>query len=85
MSVLIKGMDMPDCCGHCRFKWNGDSTCYCLAQVGDERHRNIHIIKGSEGDLHNKREDSCPLVEVEEHSAFSNFDDKERTVYVGID
>lgn len=63
-SVIIKGMDMPSSCSSCRFKWNGDSTCYCTAQVGDERHRNIHVIKGSESDIGNKREDGCPRVQI---------------------
>lgn len=42
-------------------------------------------------DFHNycpyeeNKETDCPLVEVEECIAFSNFDDKERMVYVSVD
>lgn len=50
MSVLIKGMEMPESCSKCAF---GDGySCYAKGYIVQE------------DDWENKRADFCPLVEV---------------------
>lgn len=58
MSVLIKGIEMPKCCGDCRFMHAGvydgrEYPCYCYATPSGMP------IKPSETDI---RDGLCPLV-----------------------
>lgn len=53
MSILIKGMDMPETCGRCWFRINVANMCLInLRKLGPE---NIFF-----------RPNECPLVDVEE-------------------
>ncbi len=56
MSVLIKGMDMPESCWECPFMY---ARVYCVA-------KNKLIFDDDEYSELNKRYDGCPLVEVTE-------------------
>lgn len=62
MSVLIKGMDMPNGCRHCKLLINCDDCegykCFCSAMGSD--------IGYFEKLSKTKRHDDCPLVEVKE-------------------
>lgn len=57
MSILIKGMEMPKCCGDCRFKWHGDSTTYCLAL---SKLHDLYRINN----VYYSIDDNCPLIEI---------------------
>ena len=59
MSVLIKGMEMPERCGRCHFvRWsNLHQTAWCkLAQEA--------CFENFSKDYKNRRADFCPLVDV---------------------
>jgi len=71
MGVLVKNTEMPKKCADCRFIMVlNDGYACCNTNFAISTH---------------ERHYTCPLVEVEEHTAFSNFDDKERKVYVSVD
>lgn len=55
MSVLIKGMEMPQNCAMCE-RW---STCECLKEYED--YESI-LYAVDDGDL--VRDDDCPLIEI---------------------
>ena len=55
--ILIKGMDMPESCAHCRLKDFNYNECKVL-------YRKISTY-GKDGDY--PRPEWCPLVEVEEY------------------
>lgn len=57
MSVLIKGMEMPQKCGQCNL-YHAEYPMYCMAVEG---HRTVGAPYGM------PRPDWCPLVEVEPH------------------
>ena len=57
MSVLIKGMEMPQKCGQCKL-YHAENPTYCMAVEG---HRTVGAPYGM------PRPDWCPLVEVEPH------------------
>ncbi len=56
MSVLIKGMEMPQKCGQCKL-YHAEYPIYCLAVDG-------HLTVGAPYGM--PRPDWCPLVEVKE-------------------
>lgn len=59
MSVIVKGMDMPERCGRCFFvRWsNLHQTAWCtLAQEA--------CFEDFSRDYKNRRADFCPLVEI---------------------
>ena len=63
MSLLIKGMEMPSCCGKCEFLTEGlyqGKQFPCICSVGK------FPVKPSETDL---LDGLCPLVEVKPHGA----------------
>ena len=60
MSVLIKGMDMPQWCGECRFAVDG--WCYAYGKPNVEALSNDGITNW------------CPLVEVPKHGRFVDAD-----------
>lgn len=54
MSVLIKGMKMPENCFHCRFsRWDVEGG-FC-------------DLLNEDADMRFKRHDDCPLIEVPDH------------------
>ena len=73
MSILIKRMSMPISCEYCPLLVERDGEAFC----GASKKQFSDVPEYG-------RMTDCPLVEVEEHKAFSNFDDKERTVYVSV-
>lgn len=56
MSVLIRGMEMPQKCGQCKL-YHAEYPMYCMAVEG---HRTVGAPYGM------PRPDWCPLVEVKE-------------------
>lgn len=60
MSILIKGMEMPESCGWCRFEGGG----YCFAK-GEEI---LHV--GKREDVHR----DCPLIELPPHGRLIDVD-----------
>ena len=61
MSILIKGMDMPECCTECSCcrhdNWNGETAHQC----------NVSLITFSAEDenwIYDKRPNWCPLIEI---------------------
>ena len=60
--VAIKDMDMPNNCIECKlfhFYFDLDSVAHYICKCG-----NIEMC----GDLKNKRNDSCPLIEIDEEN-----------------
>ena len=59
MSVLIKGMKMPDCCNNCEFHWEEDVLFeimhQCQVKTGYINNADIHSFPYD-----------CPLVELPE-------------------
>lgn len=71
MSILIKGMEMPECCLECPFKWAGDSTTYCLAQTPTMKSLmpvKLHEIRwkkfSNAVEKFSWKESTCPLKEI---------------------
>lgn len=62
MSILIKGMEMPENCRNCPFS---DKEAWCLIP-GDWRERNYMPSSG--------RSEYCPLVEVSPHGRLIDAD-----------
>ena len=59
MSVLIKGMKMPDCCNNCEFHWEEDVSFEIMHQC------QIKTGYIDNADIHSFPYD-CPLVELPE-------------------
>lgn len=60
--VAIKGMKMPESCKECplfHFSLDLDGVIHCIC-----KYRNMEMC----GDLKNKRNDFCPLIEVDKES-----------------
>lgn len=57
MSILIKGMEMPENCAYCPCEH------YECGLMGDE-HNGVDVTAYFEGD---KRHPNCPLIEVPKH------------------
>jgi len=81
MSILIKGMEMPESCLECPFKWAGDSTTYCLAQTPTMKSLmpvKLHEIRwkkfGNAVEKFRWKEASCPLVPVPPHGRLIDAD-----------
>lgn len=67
MSVLIKGMNMPQDCYDCRFMdFSGDYP-YCVATETQKGYTYISR-------MHTERMDSCPLVELPPHGRLIDAD-----------
>lgn len=65
MSVLIRGMEMPQRCGQCKL-YHAEYPMYCLAVEG---HRTVGAPYGM------PRPDWCPLIEVKEpHGRLGDLD-----------
>lgn len=65
MNIIIKGMDMPSCCGECRFLDDyGDYPC-CI--ITDEQ-------RGYNFRIREKRMDHCPLISFPSHGKLINVD-----------
>ena len=56
MSILIKGMEMPQRCGQCKL-FHAEQPMYCIV---DKNYRTVGAPYGM------PRPDWCPLVEVKE-------------------
>lgn len=66
MSVLVKGMEMPQKCGQCKL-YHAEYPMYCLAVEG---HRTVGAPYGM------PRPDWCPLIEVKEpHGRLGDLDE----------
>lgn len=59
MSVLIKGMKMPDCCNNCEFHWKEDVSFEIMHQC------QLKTGYIDDADIHGFPYD-CPLVEIPE-------------------
>jgi hypothetical protein len=71
MSILIKGMEMPDCCKKCPFL---DYECgYCFAR-GKKQKDGWYDCDLYVGD-NEKRDENCPLVPVPPHGDWIDRDD----------
>lgn len=75
MSVLIKGMEMPNSCYDCRLFV--DSWCYAFG-IDDWRNAYNKPPKG-------ERLDNCPLVEVPPHGRLIDADDIEKRIKMWLD
>ena len=65
MSILIKGMEMPENCADCNFStWNGFESVYCDV--------NAEFIPRKEWE--EKRQNWCPLVEIKPHGRLIDAD-----------
>ena len=65
MSVLVKGMEMPDCCSECRFFV--DAWCYAM-DVNDWRNA---YNKPPDGE----KLEGCPIIEVPPHGRLIDADE----------
>ena len=64
MSVLIKGMEMPESCDKCRFCVNGFTDEAPMYECGVQSYDNVSVLVESSGKPFDFRPDWCPLVEV---------------------
>lgn len=64
MSILIRGMEMPQKCGQCKL-FHAEHPMYCTA---DKNYRTVGAPYGM------PRPDWCPLVEVEPHGRLIDAD-----------
>ena len=68
MSIFIKGMDMPENCGKCRFA--GVCVVHSVEEWPDLESIMFNEVIGVEG----KRDPDCPLVEVPAHGRLVDAD-----------
>ena len=63
MSVIVKGMEMPECCDVCRFSdWsNLNQTASCKLKEYEPCFANFSV------EYRSKRADFCPLVALPDH------------------
>ena len=71
MSVMIKGMEMPETCSDCRFAVNG----WCYAIPADECQEQSTEYTGLNGRLYD-----CPLEEVGFHTIRIDRDTLEKLI-----
>ena len=64
MSVLIRGMEMPESCDKCRFCVNGFTDEAPMYECGVQSYDNVSVLVESGGKPFDFRPDWCPLVEV---------------------
>ena len=75
MSVLIRGMEMPQRCGQCKL-YHAEYPMYCLAVEG---HRTVGAPYGM------PRPDWCPLIEVKEpHGRLGDLDTLQEQIKLSV-
>lgn len=69
--IYIPGVEMPESCLECPFKWAADSTTYCLAQTPTMKSLmpvKLHEIRwkkfSNAVDKFHWKESTCPLKEI---------------------
>lgn len=70
MSVLVKGMEMPNSCRECKLR---DDMACCLPL--DTPYEDRWVGKNED-----KREPDCPLIEIPEHGDLVDVDDLEEWI-----
>ena len=64
MSILIRGMDMPESCDKCRFCVNGFTDDAPMYECAVQSYENVSVLVESGGKPFDFRPDWCPLVEI---------------------
>lgn len=67
MSVLVKGMEMPENCKKCRCSWFDFTRLYCEA---DGKPWGLEVTEYADG-----RHPNCPLIEVPPHRRLIDADE----------
>ena len=67
MSILIKGMEMPESCYRCRFCVNGFTDDAPMYECGVQSYDNVSVLVESDGKPFDFRPDWCPLIEIPPH------------------
>lgn len=62
--ILIKGMEMPKCCGVCPLRVDGLHTFQCMRLLG----------RAYTYELAEQRQEDCPLVEIPPHGRIIDAD-----------
>lgn len=79
MSVLVKNMDMPDCCNNCEFHWEEDVSFEIMHQC------QVKTGYIDDADIHSFPYD-CPLVELpEKHGDLIDRNDLKKEYAMGFD
>ena len=64
MSVIVKGMEMPESCDKCRFCVNGFTDEAPMYECGAQSYDNVSVLVESGGKPFDFRPDWCPLIEI---------------------
>ena len=64
MSVIVKGMEMPESCDKCRFCVNGFTDEAPVYECGAQSYDNVSVLVESGGKPFDFRPDWCPLIEI---------------------
>ena len=68
MSVLIKGIGIPESCAECRFCVNGFTDDAPMYECACESSENVSVLVDDHGKPFDFRPEWCPLIEVPPHS-----------------
>ena len=74
MSVLIKGIRIPESCAKCRFCVNGFTDEAPMYECACQSYDIVSVLVDDNGQPFNFRPDWCPLVEVPPHGRLIDAD-----------
>ena len=65
MSVLIKGIGIPESCAECRFCVNGFTDDAPMYECACQSYDNVSVLVDKDGQPFDFRPEWCPLIEVQ--------------------
>lgn len=65
MSILIKGIRMPESCAECRFCVNGFTDNAPMYECACQSYDNVSVLVDKDGQPFDFRPEWCPLIEVQ--------------------
>ena len=84
MSVLIKGLRIPESCAECRFCVNGFTDAAPVYECACESYENVSVLVDDHGNPFNFRPDWCPLISVPTpHGRLGDLDKLKYDIVVG--
>ena len=77
MSVLIKGIGIPESCAECRFCVNGFTDDAPMYECACESSENVSVLVDDHGKPFDFRPEWCPLIELPPHGRLIDADFEE--------
>jgi hypothetical protein len=74
MSVLIKGIRIPESCAECRFCVNGFTDDAPMYECACQSYDNVSVLVEKDGQPFDFRPEWCPLIELPPHGRLIDAD-----------